>query len=322
MEELHGRFRQCCTTKRAWRSHWACVSVLLSLSPHLCWGSSSSEVECDDVDLDESCSDFYASAKSWSVNMDLQDAINSFTVYQYGNEEAFPPTERTKEGIFLVPGLEARIAKKPGCTFAGEVIISQSEDCSVDPHSPPQVEELENADTNNFRFLLGLPQARQAMFLGSPSTKFKDLIAQEVNLRLFFCVRSGPAEDLKALHILWYFQSAKQEGTTSIWEAPHAKLHPDLKLQSPQVWREEERYRMSPVKLEATAGIAMTSVVPHYSYTLMHFQAKAFNGDGPLQDDDSAAPRHSGSLLAVAGIIVSLSIHSRTIASLSLPSFS
>lgn len=222
------------------------------------------------VDLEDKCLQFFSSPRSWSPRFDIQDTLHSFVASHTGNEIAFPAAERTKEGIVVTPGLEVRIAKKPGCTFAGEVMLSQSEECKLDPKSPLQVDELEQAKTNNMQFFLSLPEARKLLFADNEKAlPFKEMLATKVEFRLFFCVKPGPGEEFKAMHVMWYYQDPDPEGPRAVWEAEDAKIREDLKVKDPEAWRSEDRYRMAPIKLD---GIPMD--MAQHAYILMHFQAK------------------------------------------------
>lgn len=264
----------------------------------------SSAAECEAEDAENECFNFFDDAKNWSPKFDLQNTINSFAFSAYGNESGFPPTERSREGISFVPGLEVRIAKKLGCAFAGAVTLSEAENCNVDAEKSPHVEQMESSNSNDFRFLVSLPEARMDLFTGPESSKFVDMVVEKVNLRLFFCVKAGPAEEFKPMHLVWYFQDANPEDPTSIWEAPDAKLHPELQLSNPHVWRDEERYRMVPIKLEG-----ISSNLPHYSYTLMHFQARAPGDDYVARKaGNGALPCRPASFVSVVVLMVTFTM--------------
>lgn len=292
------RARAARVTHRTWALAAAALAALA--------GPAQADPDSDcGVDLEDKCLGFFSTPRSWSPRFDIQDTIHSFATSRTGNAIAFPAAERTKEGIVLIPGLEVRIAKKPGCTFAGEVSLSASEDCKPEQKSPLQVDEMENARTNNMQFFLSLPEARQILFTDTLKQDFKDMVATKAEFRLFFCVKPGPGLDFRPMHAFWYYQDPDPEGPKAVWEAEDSKIRQDFKLEDPEAWRSEDRYRMEPINLE---GIPMD--VPQHAYVLMHFQAKdAAEEDEadekPKAGSGASAPRLGGLavVLAVGGFL-------------------
>mmetsp|Transcript_19064 Transcript_19064/g.30992 ORF Transcript_19064/g.30992 Transcript_19064/m.30992 type:complete len:237 (-) Transcript_19064:73-783(-) len=229
------------------------IFALILLSTFCLWkGKASNGTACSPDDIEEACLKYYSSPKSWSPKFDLQDTISSYMMNHMGRETTFPMSERTQAGIKMIPGLEVRIAKKPGCIFMGELMLSTSAKCEISSKSPTHVEEFETWKANTLKFLLSLPDESTLLFEGNLDQKFVDLQPSKIALTLFFCVKVDPLEKFKALHAIQFSQNTAFDDSAIAGEG----------------WRSENRIESSRVP---DTGGAFTA--PDYSYTIMHYQA-------------------------------------------------